>query len=568
MVSNAPTSTKLTESSAGQTHTARFTSREWLFVGGFIIVVLAISALPYIFAYSATPPDKYFMGIAFGVADHFQYLSWMRESQTRILVPNQLTPEDSLPLLFNFLWWTLGRVQVLTGLNYHVLYQITRLLAGAFVIAAIYFFCGVVFQNRAKRWTAFLVATLGGGLGYIWIIEKYLTGVEPAQDKNFTLFTSEPNTFYNVMAFPHFSIATGLIAVVFGLVLLGQRSQNLRYAWVAAAASLLLSMQHAYDMFLIYPVIGLFALFVWVRDRKFPLYLFKLGLIVVLVSVWPALQAYYITTADPVMRGVLAQFGNVGAFTPAPHLLPVLMGLAWLLAIWALDIRTPWKGRDDTHLFLLAWFLSHFVLVYLPMDFQIHLLNGWQIVAAVLATIGLYTRVLPWLQKRFPGRSREMLARAASAVLILAVIPVNLYLLGWRFVDLGRFEVPYFMPTNTIAAYDYLEAQVQSDDVVFSSMNVGQFVPALTGARSYLGHWAQTLDFFGKGEKVKKFFDPAATDDQRQAILNEFGVDYVIYTPEEQALGAFDPASAPYLEEVFSSGSATVYAVKPDESET
>src|SRR5690606_31041510 len=134
---------------------------------------------------------------------------------TQVLVPNQLTPEDSTPLLFNFLWWTLGRVQNITGIDYAGLIQITRWLAGAFVMAATYFFCGVVFQNRFKRWTAFLVGTLGGGFGWIWVAEKYLTGNDMPLSKSFTLFTSEPNTFFNVLAFPHFSIAAGLIAVVF-----------------------------------------------------------------------------------------------------------------------------------------------------------------------------------------------------------------------------------------------------------------------------------------------------------------------------------------------------------------
>jgi hypothetical protein len=478
-----------------------------------------------------------------------------------VLVANKMTPEYSSPLLFNFLWWTLGRLEVLTGLDYAALYQITRWLAGAFVIAATYFFCGVVFPNRAKRWLAFLIGTVGGGFGYIWVAEKYLTGVDMSLDKSFTLFTSEPNTFFNVLAFPHFSIAAGLIAVVFGLVLLGQRSQNLRYAWLAAAVALLLSVQHAYDMFIIYPVIGLYALFIWMRDRRFPMYLFKLGLIVVLVSMWPALQAYLITSADPVMKGVLAQFDNAGAFTPAPYFLPILMGFAWLLAIWALDIRTPWKDRDDTHLFILAWFLSHFVLIYLPMDFQIHLLSGWQIVTGVLAAIGLYTRVLPLLQRVFKNRPRQQLLRIGGALLVLIVIPVNLYLVTWRFIDLRRAEAPFYMPTDTLAAYDYLETQVDGDDVVLSSLTVGQFVPALTGSRAFLAHWAQTLDFYTKRDLVAAFFADATTDGQRQAILQDYAVTYVIHSPEEAALGAFDPANAAYLEEVFSSGDTRVYAV-------
>jgi hypothetical protein len=551
---------------------AMFTLREWVWVGAFILVVLVITAIPYFFAYRISPPDKQFMGVIFNIPDHFQYFSWMRESQTKILVPNQLTPEYSTPLLFNFLWWTLGRIEVLTGLNYATLYQITRWLAGGFVMAATYFFCGIVFQNRAKRWTAFLIGTLGTGLGWLLVVEKYVRHL-PDVNSPFAVYTSEPNTFFNILAFPHFSIASGLIAVIFGVVLLGQRSKKMRYVWLAAALSLLLSVQHAYDMFIIYPVIGLYALFIWIRDRKFPMYLFKLGVVVVLISMWPALQAFYITTADEVWKGVLSQFDNAGAWTPAPYLLPILMGIGWLLAIWALDIRTPWRDRDDTHLFIMAWFLTHFVVAYIPLNFQIHLLSGWQIITGVLATIGLYTRVLPWLQKRFPKRSRQQLIRFASIALVLVVLPTNLYIFAWRLQDLRAASQDaegrdpgnhYYLRTGEVAGLDYLETQVKSDDVVLASLTIGEFVPALTGARAFLGHWAQTLDFYGKVALVNQFFDGATTDADREKILRDYSVDYVFFSQEERNLGDFNPAHAPYLSEVYNQDGVAVYRVNVD----
>jgi len=551
---------------------AMFTLREWVLVSAFILVILAITALPYFFAYRTAPDDMQFMGIIYNIPDHFQYFSWMRESRTQILVPNQLTPEYSTPLLFNFLWWTLGRVEVLTGLDYATLYQVTRWLAGGFVMVATYFFCGVVFQNRTKRWTAFLVGTLGTGFGWLLVIEKYARRL-PDINSPFAVYTSEPNSFFNIMAFPHFSIAAGLIAVIFSLVLLGQRSKKMRYAWLAAVFSLLLSAQHSYDMFLIYPVIGLHALFIWIRDRKFPMYLFKLGVIVVLISMWPALQAFYITTADEVWKGVLSQFDNAGAWTPAPYLLPILMGFGWLLAIWALDIRTPWRDRDDTHLLIMAWFLTHFVVAYIPLNFQIHLLSGWQIVTGVLATIGLYTRVLPWLQRRFPKRSRQQLIRFASIALVLIVLPTNLYIYAWRLQDLrtasrdldsrdaGNY---YFLKTSHIAGLDYLESEVKSDDVVFASLTIGQFVPALTGARSFLGHWAQTLDYFGKSAMVESFFNSATDDATREQILTDYSVDYVFFGDEERRLGDYDPADADYLTEVYNQDGVAVYRVNAE----
>lgn len=542
---------------------ALFTAREWLAVGAVIAALLLLTYLPYLFAYHTAPPDRQFMGVMVNIPDHFQYFSWMREAQTQVLVANQLTPETSQPLLFNLLWWVLGRLEVVTGLPYDALYQGTRWLAGAFVLAATYFFCGVVFQNRLKRWTAFLVSALGSGLGWVWVIDKYLSNL-PDLRYPFDIFTSEPNTFFNVLAFPHFAIAAGLIALIFGVVLLGQRAQSLRYAWLAAALALLLSLQHAYDMFIIYPVIGLYALFIWLRDRKFPAYLFKLGVIVVLVSMWPALQAFIITSLDPVWQGVLAQFDNAGAFTPGPLHLPILMGLSWLLAIWALDIRSAWRDRDDTHLFILAWFLAHFPLIYIPLNFQIHLLSGWQVVTAVLAVIGLYTRVLPLLRRVFKSAPPQRLARWASAALVLVVLPANLYIFAWRFVDLRRYDYPFYAETSLLAAFDYLETQVQADSVVLSSLTTGQYLPALTGARSFLGHWAQTLDFYGKESMVSAFFDPAADDEQRADILRQFGVDFVIFGSSERALhpdGSHDPADVPFLEEAFRSGDVVVYRV-------
>ncbi len=540
--------------------TPLFTTREWLYVGLVILVVLAITSIPFVYAYRSAPADKQFMGVMVNIPDHFQYFSWMRESQTHILVANQLTPEDSTPLLFNFLWWTLGRIEALTGLSYDTLYQITRLLAGAFVIVATFFFCGIIFSNKTKRWTAFLVGVLGGGLGWLLVVDKTVRRL-PDVNSPFALYASEPNTFFNILAFPHFAVAAGLITVIFGMVLLGQRSQKMKYAWAAALLSLLLGVQHSYDMFIIYPVIGLYALFIWIRDRKFPIYLFKMGLIVVLISMWPALQAFYITQADDVWKGVLSQFDNAGAWTPPPYLLPILMGVQWLLAIWALDIKTPWRERDDTHLFIMAWFLSHFVLIYIPLNFQIHLLSGWQVVTAVLATIGLYTRVLPWLQKRFKNISRERLVLYASVALILIVIPTNLYLIGWRFIDLRRAENPYFLRKTEVAALDYLETQVKSDDVVLASLDIGQFVPALTGARSFLGHWAQTLDYYGKEDRVLAFFNSATSDADRENTLRQYHVSYVIYSPEEAELGDYDPADASFLTEVYSEGDTKVYQV-------
>ena len=57
------------------------------------------------------------------------------------------------------------------------------------------------------------------------------------------------------------------------------------------------------------------------------------------------------------------------------------------------------RGLDDNDLFLRAWFLSNFLLICVPTDFQIHMLNGWQIPIAVLASKGLFLYVHPMFRE-------------------------------------------------------------------------------------------------------------------------------------------------------------------------
>ena len=78
-----------------------------------------------------------------------------------------------------------------------------------------------------------------------------------------------------------------------------------------------------------------------------------------------------------------------------------------------------------------------------------------------------------------------------------------------------------------------------------------------------LGHWAETVDFTGKETAVAQFFTLTTSDDWRQNLLHEFGIDYIWYGPREQALGSFHPATANYLEIVFQNETITIFDVLP-----
>lgn len=579
---------------------------EWIFPLGVALLLLAITTIPYVWAVQSAPANKQFMGILVNVPDHMQYFSWMRELSTANLAANKLTPEPNGAVFFNLLWWAMGRLGALLGLGFALMYQLLRWVAGVATLLLFYrmvawFLPG---PGRLERRTAFLVAVLGAGFGWVLIVLKYTlangTLIWPLD-----IFVAEPNTFYSLMAFPHF-IAALLYMAVFDLVLRAHITGRQSFAVAAGLMALFMGWQHAYDLLIVYGVLGIFALGLWIRDGRFPVRMAVSLVIVGVLSVWPALYSVLLTSLDPLWNEVLAQFDNADVFTPPLYRLPVLLGPAFLLALFEALRRRPWRLRrwgagewgsgplGDARLFLHGWFWISFVLIYLPVDYQIHMLNGWQLPIGVLATMAVFDAILPWVRRRWgsergaapaaaavpvagSGRtaalapaadagqgSRDRLALWAAVLLVLVVVPTNLYLFAWRFVELGRAEAPYYLERDEVAALDWLEANVAPDDVVVASLNLGQYVPAYTGANAYLAHWAQTVDFYRKRSEVDLFYAGTADPALEAAELDRFSVDYVVFGPSEAALG---PRTTPPLgfAPVWQQGSVTIAAREASE---
>jgi len=555
----------LTATRTGTVQQARVEAHEWRFVIGVIVFVLAVTTIPYLFAYLTTPPDKQYMGLMVNVPDHVQYFSWMRELTQANLISNKLTPEPNKPIFFNLLWWMMGRLGLVLGLDYAMMFQLLRVVSTLAFLLLVYRMCAWFLDDRLMRRMAFLLVVFASGFGWALVVIKYALRL-PDVPLPILLYTFEPNTFLSILSTPHL-IDAALYMFVFDLVLRGEVKGQLRYAVGAGLFAQFMGWQHAYDLFLVYGILGGYGLLRILRDRQLPMYLVKAGLIVGLLSVWPGLYSLLLTSLDPIWKDVLAQFDNAGIFTPNLLLLPVLMGGTFLLALFTFvkDRRWALKSQDDKTLFITAWFAFNFVLIYLPTDYQIKMLNGWQVPIAILATQGLFKFVLPALDRlsarRGWGWKSDTLRTGLAAALLIVVIPTNLYLLGWRFVELRRHEYSYFMYKDEVAAMQWLSSNANGNDVVLASLTTGQYIPALTGAHTFLAHWAQTVDYYGKTAMVDEFFAEGTEDTRRQEILKRYNVNYVLYGPAEQALGPYRPDQSDFLVEVFSSPKVKVYEV-------
>lgn len=531
-------------------------------VVGVTVALLVVTSIPYAYGYLTCPSDKWFSGVVYNMHDTGQYLSWMREAGSSLLTDNKLTAEPNARVFVNLHWWIPGRLASSLGLSFALVYQLFRLIALPLLVGVTYAFCAALFDEPRQRRFAFLLSTLTSGLGWVWVVMKYATG---AADVPFPrdVYTTPGNGFWVMVASPHLTFAAALTVGVLLLALRSVRQRRFGYTLSAGLMALLLGLGHIYDLVTIWAVLALFGLLLVLRDGWSWRIFFRLAT-VVLISAPAALYWGWVSSdAHPAWQQALTQYDNLGAFTPDPPHLLILLGVTFLLALATFDGLVPLDKQQDEWLLVKSWFVLVPLLVYLPLHFQIMLLTGYHVPMTALATRGLFERVLPWLRERSSDSGwRRSLVRSAPALLLAFVSLTNVYLVAWRVIDLSRHEYPFYLHRDEVRAMRWLEEQTPSDEVVLSSFVVGHFVPGLTGDRAFLGNAVMTLDFNRKREMVETFFSPATSESEREALIRQYDVRYVFYGPAERALGTYDPGASSLFSEAFTSSEVTLYAVE------
>ncbi len=538
-----------------------------------VIFSLCFSTVPYIAAYLAQPDDRQFMGIVSDVPDWAQYMAWMKASTKEVVVENTLTPEPQKPAFFNLQWFILGRLGIWFHLSPALTVQIFRILISAFFLLLTYKLCKSYFKDEPwAAWGAWLLINFSAGLGWLLVLKKQLSGATDV-DYPLSVYVAEPITFQNMTIFPHFLAAAALLLLIFRMAVTAVERGQLRYGILSGLLGLILGVTHGYDLVIVYGVLGVFVLMLLVRNGFSWFPILVLGVIMA-ISLPPTAYFFFLTTTDPVWREVLAQFKNVSVYTPDPLFLLVLLGIPLILTFFTFDGLFSGSGKMHWKLLIRVWFVVNFFLLYIPTDFQIHMLSGWQIPVGILASEGLFHHLLPrlsrqsglksFVRKIFPKLQLADVRWILVVALLLCVLPTNVYLLLWRVKEVWQMEHTHYLYKDELDALKWLEENTEPSDIVFADLTVGQYIPGIAGNKVYLGHWAQTVDFYTKQSQVATFFQKETPEEDRLAILNEFNVGYVFYGREERALGDLDPAQLPYLNLVFETSDTRIYQISVD----
>jgi hypothetical protein len=541
--------------------------RRWVAV--FAAIVLLLTSLPYLLGYAFQGSDFRFTGFVFGVNDGNSYIAKMLLGAAgwwRFRSPYAALPPQPGYWLFTF-FILLGKLSAPPGLHEQLvaLFHLARLLCGWLMIRATYDF--IAFFVPPVRWRrlGLALAVLGGGLGWLLVL---LGRPEWLGSLPLDMYSPETFGFLAIFGLPHLALArAGLLWTILAyLRMLEGGAPGLKSVVGLAAAWLLTGLGQPMTMAIAGLVIALHLLLLgvasWRRARLASAFdlasWLGLALRVVAAGLLPVLFLAYMLwlPANDTYIRLWSQQNRI----LSPHPLHYLAAYGLILPYVIAAIRTIWGRLRTAHWLLLIWLAALPLLVYAPLDIQRRLAEGAWVVLVTLAMLSLSSAPDTNDAPAAPSPSPSGSPAWAALPLLLAFPSALLLVLGSCF-GLRNPSPPLFLPVDQVRVFEWLQTHADPDTVALAAFETGNALPAWAPMRVVLGHGPESVYYAQAQSAVQTIFNAASSDMQRQSILRQYGVRYLLWGPDERKAGAWQPDQASYLYPVFQSGPYSLFQV-------
>ncbi len=510
--------------------------RRWALLWSVLIVGLA--CLPYLIAWWITPADAQYTGLLVNHYDGESYYAKMQQGARGdwlFHLPFTSEPHEGA-FIFTF-YLALGHLAAALGLPIPLVYHLARICAGLFLLLVGYHFIARFLERVRARQAAFLLLGFSSGLGWL---------VAPLGLFTADLWVAEAFTFLSLFVNPHFPLAIGLMLAIF-MGILDAREWPPR-AWrvlASAALGLVLAVVQPFAIPIVLAVLGAYVVLLTWREHSLPWSEIVSAGAVALAAAPVMLYDLYVYRANSALSAWSAQ--NLTLSLP-PWDYALGYGLVLLLALGGLV--TAFRRREATDLFLIAWVGSVVILLYLPFALQRRFITGFHVPLGLLAALGMVQIVWP----RVRARRRGFVTGAIVAFTALT----SLFVPVMAVAGMAQQETPLVMSGDEAAACDWLAEHTVWTDTVLAPAESAQFIPAWAGNRTVYGHPFETIDAGTKEAEVVRFFSPDASNADRRALLDRYGVRYVLVTDSE----TLQDAGALGLALVWSGEEAAIYWVE------
>lgn len=519
--------------------------RRWLII--FSVCLILLTAFPYLLASDQSADG--FTGFLLGVEDGNSYIAKMLSgAQGDWLFRSPYTAAEQGGALIYLPYILLGKV-LGPGAQHGALVLAFHIFRSASVLAlcfAIYEFLAFFIPDVKLRRLGLTLITLGGGLGWLLLFLGIpnLLGSIPLD-----FYSPEAFGFLAIFSLPHLVLARALL--LWGLLsYLRTLEGNAGAAiWQTMALWAALALTH-----LITAVLGLVLIsahfgFLFLRSyfvKK------KIDLRRQIPSIaWPLLGAFPVLAynawafwQDAYLRAWAAQNQIL-----SPHPLHYLIAYGLYLPFAYLGLRRLLGKQWLSASFLLVWSVLLPVLLYAPVGLQRRLSEGALVLLVVLAL------------SAFAGAAKKDRLDRRQLWMFALALPTTLTLLLGSLQAARDLRPPVFRPESEIRAFAELREVIDVGDVVLTSYETGNALPAWAPVRVVAGHGPESVDLERLLPRIQAIYQGRTSDDTRLEFFLRYDVDYVFWGSNEQRLGSWLPGQEDYLGLVADIGEHEIYRV-------
>jgi len=537
--------------------TVTFSEKKFLF--WIILTILFLTSIVSIYASLIEGDNFVYTGVdARAGSDKTVYFSQIEQArQGQILFKNLYTSEPQQARFFAPLWLVLGWLGKITVLANSAVFQLTRLVLGAFFLFLMYLFTAKVFKKIFYRKLSFIILSFSSGFG-IFTLKRYISEEVMYEHFGTDLWVSEGNTFLTLAHSPLFILSQIFILLIFWWIIERLRTGSYLEAAGIGLFTLFLGSFHPYDLVTIYAVLGVWLIIECWREKKIIWPAVIKTAIIGAISCLAVIYFLWLFKSVPAIGGWASQ-----NLTVSPRFLNYLFGygLLFFTSAWAL-FRLA-KSGNTYYRFLSVWLIVNWFLLFVPLQFQRRLSNGMHVPIALIGSIGLIL-IFNQANKKFSKLVKNTVCQSiVIPVIILSLFITNLFNIFLGVVVLSPKNYPQMITKPVYEAMVWIKNNLDADDIILADPIIGNIIPSITGGLVYIGHGHQTVDWETKRAKVVYwFFAGNKSDQKKQAWLKQEKIDYVFFSSVEDDLGSFEPGEKDYLKKVYDNGEVKIFKVK------
>lgn len=515
------------------------TEWRWVIILGGAFVILAFVPFLWVGFSGANNSQWQFMGVLNNYIDGATYLSKMMQGyEGSWLIHFRHTSEPHNAMFIQVIYPLLGQLSRLIAIPSIALFHAARVVASLFMYMSLYQLAATIWPRRRSRRMFFIIAAIGSGMGWLFIILTGDLGSVP------DLVIPEMFPFYSSLVNVHFPLTIACLALMSSVFIVVFRPGSTDEPSLNNGG--LLVGIASFGLSLLYPQalvpfglasVGLVGLRV-IRQRRISVRDIRWLSVIVLPALPMAAYYFAIVNYNPAAAEWNRQ--NITP-SPSPFILMVGLGVPLVMAIPAIA-RSIRRFEPDGDQFMLVWFVMMLVAMYLPTNTQRRFAVAMMIPIAYFATRALESFWFNYANRRWRYR------------LLVAVVPTMT--MSYVLVLMGNLTVTSgpFLQRDYAVAFAWLKEQSNRDDVVLAAPDVSAWIPAWVGDRVVYGHPFETLNSGVKEQQIRNWFNGSDCGQ----LITEYGVRYIVIGPQELVLGSSSCIEATHP--VFTYNSVTVYA--------